>query len=200
AAWVIDQGLTAPHLADPVRGYAARLLMLHAAQFPSDDFAGAFDWPPSLDGSWPADLDENTGAVLVLALADLLTSRPRSWWTREGGGWGWVLVTLYLALRDDPHELVKCSAAWTLRLLHDPDDPELADHWLGSADVQAEIEAWGDVGLAESRQRRLSEWVRGDDVALPTRAESASELAASTTEPAGTGGAASSDTSTPGAS
>lgn len=197
AAWVIDECLTAEHLGAAVRGYAARLLMVHAAQFPSDDFAGLFEWPPSVTSRWPAGLDANTGAILVLALADVLTSRPREWWTREGGGWDWVPDTISLALRKDPHGTAKAYAAWTLRLLYDPDDESWKGHWLGSDEARQAMAAWGENGLPASRQDRLTAWRRGENVALPTRAESALELAASLSDTPPTGGDVSPDTSPP---
>lgn len=189
AAGVIDKVLRAKNLDDSVKDYAAQLLLRHAKQFTSQEVPGAFVWPSCLLQKWPTDLDANTGALVVMAMTDLLTSRRLDWWTQEGGGWEWVTQTLLLAVNaepndKDPSEGIKKYAAAALELLHSQN----TDGW--DDGVQAAVNACGRAELGESRKQRLQSWMEGMDVHQPSPAETALQVS----DALGSGGIASTPT------
>ncbi|MFK5581951.1 hypothetical protein [Serinicoccus sp. LYQ131] len=179
AAWVIDSVLLEPNMekvGEAAREHAVFLLLGHHDQFVSDHIAGSFNWPSCMVEAWPSRLNANAGALAIFALTDLLTSRPRAWWTREGGGWDWALGTLYAAVRDGQHEQVKILAASTLRAMMDADPQMWAGHWLTGQEFQDVVRRWVGAPVADSRRQRLRSWMREEKVAQPTVVESTAEL------------------------
>ena len=164
AAWLIDTALTGD-VGPDTKQHAALLLLTHAATFTSDEVAGAFSWPYSIafERRWPPGLPPNAGGLLVLALTDVLTSRPLGWWTAEGGSWSWVLSTLVLAFEADTSAEVREVVAATSRIILDAGPEHVADHELGEP-PRIEQMARYDEPLAPERERRLRAWLTGEDV------------------------------------
>lgn len=173
AAWVLDRVMREPaeNIDFSAKEHAAFLLLENHAQFINEHVAGSFQWPASLVNAWPSGLSANTGGLALLALCDLLTSKTRTWWTREAGDWEWSLVTLYTVIRDEEEESLKSMAATILRTLMSEHAAHWQDHWILGEDFQIEIQKWPDLNLGEARRQRLRAWMRNEVVSQPSFAE-----------------------------